>query len=220
MCSNFSIINENGYEIDIAHKKPNYIPENLFENILTYNYIVHSPTVLLRKNIYDTVGLYPLDIIQEDYYMWLVLAKNFKFGYIYDITVKYRVLANSLSRNPETIYRLKEDALKVIKRLYEKDNTNIELFIEAQAKLFEDIYNSVYNQHKNIDYLLETIEKFSVLSIIEHITNSKTCLKLLTRSLYRNFSNSMYLLKKHNIYKPKLIFKIFSIRNIKRSFLN
>lgn len=220
VCSNFVTIDELGNEISVAHKTPNYIPENLFEKIITYEYIVHSPTVLIRTKVYDKVGLYPLDIIQEDYYMWLKLANYFKFGYIFDITVKYRVLQNSLSRNPETIYKLREDALKVVKRLYENDKLKVNLYIKAQAKTFEDMYNAVYYRHKNIEYLLDTIDKYSVLGIDEHITKSRVCLKLITKSLYWQFFKTIDLLKKHSLLKPKLLSKLLSFSNLKRSIFN
>lgn len=220
VCSNFVTIDENGNELSVAHKTPNYIPDNLFEKIITYEYIVHSPTVLLHTKVYDVVGLYPTDIIQEDYYMWLRLSKEFKFGYIYDSTVKYRILQNSLSKNPETIFRLREDALKVVKRLYDQNNFDIDLCIKSQSKIFEDIYNAVFYKRRDITYLFEIINEYSVLDIYEHISKSNICLKIVTKSLFENFKNTTLLLRKYKLLNIRFMQAVFTIRNLKRTFFN
>ena len=94
------------YNID---EKGNYISKRclpkkdgyIYEDLLSTNPI-SLPTVLIRKECFNRVGFFD-DLLnaQEDWDMWIRIAKYYRFALIKIPLVKYRLHTNQLSRNLE-----------------------------------------------------------------------------------------------------------------------
>ena len=86
-----------------------YFPKsrgNVFEEVLTQNYIAQTSTLLLRKECFERVGLFDENIdFGEDYDMWLRISKEFQFEYVNELLVKHLIHGYwpSLSRNYEAV---------------------------------------------------------------------------------------------------------------------
>lgn len=145
VCSNFEIIDAESACISNSYFNQDFeFPGNVFKALLigdnNYNILIHSPTVLLRKSVFDAVGPYKEELKQEDFYMWLMISANFLIGFINKVLVKYRVLDNSLSK------QFKFDGTYYFERLYvsqlflETDATKNEYILVFQRKQLKKIF--------------------------------------------------------------------------------
>ncbi len=70
--------------------------------------IVCAPSVLVRQECYERLGLYDERLIQtQDYEMWIRMLYQYDIGYIAEPLLKYRWHQNNLSREPENEERKK-----------------------------------------------------------------------------------------------------------------
>ncbi len=125
VCSDFSSIDEKGDLISEFHYARDYqFPADPFIAILDgsagYKRVIHSPTVLLRKEVVDDIGGWDENLLQEDFYMWMHITFRHKVVFMHQVLVKYRVLASSLSSvltgGPELKQKYLEGHLNVIDR--------------------------------------------------------------------------------------------------------
>jgi glycosyltransferase involved in cell wall biosynthesis len=72
----------------------------IYEDLLGKNYVGTPSTVLIRKECFHQVGLFD-DLLnaQEDWDMWIRIAKYYRFALIKIPLVKYRLHSNQLSKN-------------------------------------------------------------------------------------------------------------------------
>jgi glycosyltransferase involved in cell wall biosynthesis len=73
---------------------------DLFERLVTGNFLP-APAVMVRRSAIAAVGGYDETLFYEDRDMWLKLAFRFSFVYLPGAVVRYRALANSMSRAPQ-----------------------------------------------------------------------------------------------------------------------
>lgn len=91
------------------------MPQSLYED----DFII-APTALIRKAVYDKVGLHDENLQIEDWEFWIRTSFSFPFGYLDYTTAIYRVVQNSMSRYDSSkngIRRLKimiENEFKVL----------------------------------------------------------------------------------------------------------
>jgi len=113
---------------------------------------------LLRKDVFDVVGYYPEDILQEDFYMWLKISALYKIGYYPHITIKYRQHEKSMSQNPQFTDRIHVDILKVCK-----------LFLDEFPQKENQI---ILVQKRRLNYFLQKVlhNKLSVEKYINYVT--------------------------------------------------
>jgi len=71
---------------------------NIFEELFKGNFI-HGTAALIRKSVFDRVGLFNEELFVEDIDMYLRIAERYKFYYSSEISAKYRVHSNSLLNN-------------------------------------------------------------------------------------------------------------------------
>jgi glycosyltransferase involved in cell wall biosynthesis len=74
----------------------------IYEDLLGKNYVGTPSTVLIRKECFHQVGLFD-DLLnaQEDWDMWIRIAKYYRFALIKIPLVKYRLHPNQISKNLE-----------------------------------------------------------------------------------------------------------------------
>jgi len=73
------------------------VPEGTIYKDLLASYIICTPTMMTRKQIYDQLGGYDEDLYYEDFDFWIRSGKITKYCYTDKVLVKKRVLNDSLS---------------------------------------------------------------------------------------------------------------------------
>ncbi|MBP4050853.1 glycosyltransferase [Chromobacterium violaceum] len=70
---------------------------DIFENILLMDF--HPPVnQLFRKKLFDQIGLYPVGIWTEDFYMNLKISQKYEIGFIPEFISAYRIPSNSIRK--------------------------------------------------------------------------------------------------------------------------
>ncbi len=139
VCSNFSSIDKNGTIISDSYFKDDFIfPKDVFSALLSkymgYQIIVHSPTVLVRKKVFELVGMYDESLKQEDFYMWLLVSSKFPIGYINEVLAKYRVLDTSLSKQFKFGGPFFYERAKVLAKFYDRQGEQLDAVLKNQVK--------------------------------------------------------------------------------------
>ena len=98
--------------------------DNIFDLLYERDFIA-APSVMLRRNVYDRLGLYDEEIGIEDWDYYLRVAKDGIIGYLDDYTVMYRFLSSSLSHStlPQRRMNMKKSELQILEK-YKDDAKN------------------------------------------------------------------------------------------------
>lgn len=72
------------------------MPEGQIFPILLQGNFIPATTTLIRRQCYDTVGLYDETLGYEDFDMWLRISQQYGFAYSPVISTKYRILPTSM----------------------------------------------------------------------------------------------------------------------------
>lgn len=98
--------------------------EEIFDLLYEEDFIA-APSVLMRRDVYDKLGLYDEEIGIEDWEYYLRVAKDGNIGYLDDYTVMYRFLYSSLSHSasPQRRMNMKKSELQILEK-YKDDARN------------------------------------------------------------------------------------------------
>jgi len=123
--------------------KYNIIPTKkgeLSKDILTYNYIGTTSSVMVRKDIINLAGRFDLEMpALQDYDLWIRICQITKIGFVKKPLIKYYIHTNT---NQITNNILKnQQAIELIDKKY--DNLISKLSIKMQKKRFCQRYNAV-----------------------------------------------------------------------------
>lgn len=90
---------------------------NLFNALYERDFIL-APGVMIRRNVYERIGLYDQEIGVEDWDYYLRIAKDGVIGYIHEPTVMYRMLDSSLSHSsdPKRRMNMKKSELQILEK--------------------------------------------------------------------------------------------------------
>ena len=102
--------------------------------------MVHSPTVLLRRSVFESVGLYKENLKQEDFYMWLLISRDFSIGFMSEVLVEYRVLSNSLSKQFKFDGAFYFERLKVSALFLGSEKADNEAVFSFQRKQLKKVF--------------------------------------------------------------------------------
>jgi glycosyltransferase involved in cell wall biosynthesis len=110
------LINETGQEV--AYQQPVFHRGKILEPLFRTNFVCQS-SALVRRTVLDEVGLFderypPV----EDYDLWLRVAARYRFDYVDEPLVKYRVGHASLTALTENRLFI---ALEIMRRFLEED---------------------------------------------------------------------------------------------------
>ena len=93
VCSNYHYIDENDNIVNFESKNVDF---KYYKKLLPHINMIHHPTVMMRKKIFDDVGGYRNFPCTQDYDLWLRLLYNkAKFAKIEKDLFAYRIRANS-----------------------------------------------------------------------------------------------------------------------------
>jgi glycosyltransferase involved in cell wall biosynthesis len=115
----------------------------VYPNLLTYFFIGSGSNALIKKQVFDDVGLFDETLKSaEDRDIFLRIAEKYFFAAVPVPQILYRITENSMSRN---VIRQERESIKVIERAYAQDPgkslsflrrstyANLYIYLAAQA---------------------------------------------------------------------------------------
>ena len=97
------LVDEEGYELE--WREPALHRGNVLEALFTANFVCLT-SCLVSRRVFATVGLFDEALRQsEDYDLWLRVAERFRFDYVDEPLVHYRVGHASISRHMDERFR-------------------------------------------------------------------------------------------------------------------
>lgn len=82
------------------------------------NYSICAASIMIRKSVYDKVGLYDEELGVEDFDLSLRIARQGSIGYLHEPTVVYRMLTTSMSHSTDVRSRknMKKSTLQILEK--------------------------------------------------------------------------------------------------------
>lgn len=118
--------------------------EKLFEKLYVRDFIA-APTVVVKKEVYDRVGLYDANLGTEDWDFFLRVAKQGSIGYLDKPTVMYRFTDTSLSHSAAPARRINMQKSELLIREKYKE------IVPDSQRYIEKSFNAAYQDALHID---------------------------------------------------------------------
>jgi glycosyltransferase involved in cell wall biosynthesis len=74
------------------------VPQGDIYEVVLQKYFINSPTMMMRRQVFEKLGGYDESLAYEDFDFWVRSARDFKYVYSPEALVKRRIVAASLSR--------------------------------------------------------------------------------------------------------------------------
>lgn len=159
---------------------------DLFERLYERDFIA-APTVMVKREVYERLGLYDPNLGIEDWDYFLRIAKQGSIGYLNDVTVMYRFVSDSLSHSDNTLRRINMQKSELVIREKYKE------FAKNSKWIMNKSFNDAYQDALHID----NAEYFEFLKIYMKRNQLKLTAKNVMRwMLYK--LKIFKLLKKNN----------------------
>jgi glycosyltransferase involved in cell wall biosynthesis len=81
-----------------TYRKFERMPEGNIHDVLWEGNFIPAMTTLIRRSVFEKVGLYDENLFYEDWDMWLRVSEHYHFAYFPRPTAKYRVSMTSMSK--------------------------------------------------------------------------------------------------------------------------
>ncbi len=175
----YGVVFSDAVYIDEAGREKYKHFERLFKNRLLHNvpqgdiyhkvlstYFIPSPTMMVRKSVFDDIGGYDERLSYEDFDFWVRSSRKFKYAFLDAITTKIRISARSMSqgwyrqgdRQLRSTYQVCKKALSFSKSTEDFDALAKRLRFEIRQSVF-----SGNNEEAKLFYnLLKKIERDGV----------------------------------------------------------
>jgi glycosyltransferase involved in cell wall biosynthesis len=75
------------------------IPHGDLYRKLVVSYFICSPTMMMRREVFDHLGGYDESLAYEDFDFWIRSSRTFRYCYSPEVLVKRRMLKNSMARS-------------------------------------------------------------------------------------------------------------------------
>jgi Predicted glycosyltransferases len=82
-----------------SHSEFSSMPEGDIHEILWQSNFIPAMTTLIRRSVFEQVGLYDESLFYEDWEMWLRISERYHFAYFPRPTAKYRIVKSSMSKS-------------------------------------------------------------------------------------------------------------------------
>ena len=135
--SNVLYIDESGKNINKLGN-PKKVEGYIYEDLLGGNYVGTSSTLLIKKECFNRVGLFD-DLLkaENDWDMWIRIAKYYRFALIKIPLVKYRFHSNRISNNSELkIIMASRILVKYTNELKERRGTHSKLYFRISNRFY------------------------------------------------------------------------------------
>lgn len=106
------------------------IPQGDIYLDLIESYFICSPTMMFRRSVIDDLGGYDELLAYEDFDFWIRSSRNFKYAYSPKVTVKKRVVKNSMSKKQQKSIQQQRSTFRVCGKIFELNRNE-----EEQAAL-------------------------------------------------------------------------------------
>ena len=101
-----------------VNKRERLMHGDIVRNIFLNSYVA-TPTVMVRKNVFDTVGLFEEGLtVAEDDNMWMRIGMRFGVELLEEPMVLCRITEGSLSRKSHSIFLGVKTHIEIIKKKY------------------------------------------------------------------------------------------------------
>ncbi len=118
---------------------------NLSNILLSHNCLGSTSSMLLRKECFDTVGLFDESLPSfQDYDLWIRISRSFEFDYINKPLYKYHLHNNKIWTNPESLS-------KGIEIMLERYGTGVLLFRKYLSNYYHQIGKLYYHKGNRIE---------------------------------------------------------------------
>jgi glycosyltransferase involved in cell wall biosynthesis len=116
-----------------AHRHFDAMPTGNLHKILWEGNFIPAMATMTRRECFDRVGLYDVDLFFEDWDIWLRIARFYEFAYSEQISAKYRLVRTSMVRSQWS--RLVDAMCQVCIKHLKSGQLNSEIKQIAAAKL-------------------------------------------------------------------------------------
>jgi glycosyltransferase involved in cell wall biosynthesis len=119
------------------------IPQgNIYADVI-HRYFINSPTMMVRRNVFETLGGYDETLAYEDFDFWVRSARLFDYSYTPEVLVKKRILYNSLGNKQYNRGSKQMDStLKVCEKAFELNNS-VEERIALKKRIHYELRQAV-----------------------------------------------------------------------------
>lgn len=116
ICGRYTVMDENSIDIGSYSVKPEYTMPNLISETLPYKSVIHHPTVMMTRRIFEKVNGYRNFPCAQDFDLWLrMLDANATFAMIDKVVLRYRLRSSGVSVSRRIKQRL---TVEYIRDLY------------------------------------------------------------------------------------------------------
>jgi len=82
-----------------SHREFSRMQEGDIHEILWQDNFIPAMATLIRRSVFEQVGLYDENLFYEDWEMWLRISERYHFAYFPRPTAKYRIVKSSISKS-------------------------------------------------------------------------------------------------------------------------
>lgn len=154
------------------------VMQKLYENDF-----IQAPTVLIKKDTFDTYGVYDESLTIEDWEYWLRIAEKGEIGYCNQLTVIYRISGNSLSH-----FTADEEGKKRLRAMYYNQSKIMKKY-ENSSKIsakkgYKNFYSNMFQEAIDLDE--KNLQREIIMSIVKKkvLISSETCMKYICYKLH------------------------------------
>ena len=155
--ANVTRISEEGEHILTPKRNKRVLSGYIFNDLFIRKADISCPTVLLRKECFDRVGLFDENLTRlgcEDREAWLRIAREYKVEYIDEVLAYYRYVKSGMSKNREKMTKAR---YYVVDKFYLEQTINKTLRRVALGNIHRELgdellYESRYEESRS-EYL-------------------------------------------------------------------
>ncbi len=132
-------VDESGQAIKSFKRENQYLSGRIFVHLFLRKADIASPTVLFRKSVCDSVGVFDENLTRlgsEDRDLWLRIAQKFEVHYIDQALAYYRIRSQSMSHDYTNMLK---GRLYIIDKYTPQGTGNQRLRKQALAKIYRDM---------------------------------------------------------------------------------
>lgn len=104
-------------DYDLLYQTEQISGADIFERLYR-NYSICAASIMIRKSVYEKIGLYDEELGVEDFDLSLRIARQGSIGYLHEPTVMYRMLTTSMSHSADVRSRknMKKSTLQILEK--------------------------------------------------------------------------------------------------------
>ncbi|NTV50325.1 MAG: glycosyltransferase [Geobacteraceae bacterium] len=147
----------------VSTNKRKHYEGYILNNILISNFICLS-SVLVRKECFEQCGYFDTKLtVSEDYDLWIRISSKFKFVFLDEKLVYYRITPGSLTKNN---FRMYYHAFIVFSKNTCNSEISTQISIMTYIKFYADTYKSMAHNYYDQDDIGNALKLFTLSTIL------------------------------------------------------